>query len=342
MNVDAKQPILPVQPMQAPRSTAPSAPAPTQQTGGTGDGRQSLFAGVSLDLSYSRVESLSRSYSEQTPEGYRSVTQRLSRSFESSLSLDFAALGKFENASQRLAQVDPAVFSRWADEADDLFSFSEKDFTEFVDATNTMFDEIEKALGLSSTGLDHVAGFFSRQVKGFLADVKTNKDYMDQNPIGDGEDRGLGIPALMDNRMAGMKEELAAFLEEQAAAFDEQMAATVDESKRSVLASLKALYDQMLARLDERRKAEHDKAKNPVDPNRGDEVEKSRDGDEDGVDSRQTEAPTRSSSWESRIEVSRRVSMMATFAYGQMERSGDTTGASSDEGQTPRLLDIAA
>lgn len=184
------------------------------------------YVNVGLDLYYGQSESLTREVSQKVPDGYRKIRQKLSRSYESSLSLDFSFLKNFDGAGDKLSKIDPAVFDRWSKEAGDLFSFSKKDFKEFVTATNDLFNEMEKTLGLSSTGLDSVAGFFTSQVDRFLNDVQKQKAYLDQNPLGEGKDLGLGLPAILDGIKKDMPSRLASYFEDMLAKNEEISNAT--------------------------------------------------------------------------------------------------------------------
>ncbi len=210
--------------------------------------------GLSLDLSYSRAESLSMSAQKQTADGQTvSMRQDMSRSYEASLSVDVSFLSRIEGAAQKMANIDPQIFDKWQKEAGDLFSMSDKDFNEFVDATNQMFDEVEKALGMGPNGLDSIAGFMTGQVKGFLSDVQRNQDYMNANPLGQGEDLGLGVPALMDQRLADMPDALGKYLDQMRQQMDERMQAFGQEEHQPLLMRMRTMFQELLDRLASKR-----------------------------------------------------------------------------------------
>ncbi|MBF0169860.1 MAG: hypothetical protein HQK87_02020 [Nitrospinae bacterium] len=206
--------------------------------------------GLSLNLSYARSESLAMEAQKQTADGRTlSLKQEMARSYEANLSVDVSFLSRIEGAAEKMANIDPQVFASWQKEAGDLFSFSDKEFNEFVDATNTMFDEVEKAMGMGPTGLDSIAGFMTGQVKGFLDDVKQNRDYMEANPLGEGEEMGLGVPALMEGRLADMPDALTDYLEKMKGQMDEQMKAFGQEKAQPLLLKMRSMFQELLDRL---------------------------------------------------------------------------------------------
>ncbi len=189
-----------------PKSETVEQGKPVSNTGG------SLLGSVRLDLYYANEESLTRDFTSQNDTGYQSIHQEYQRRYEAGLSLDFSFLAKIDGAAEKLANLDQSVFNEWSAEAADLFSMSEKDFTEFVNATDGLFNELESALGMGPEGLDQVAGFFTSQVKSFLSDVKANQEYNEKNRLGEGKDAGLGIPAIAERIKENIPKDLEAFL----------------------------------------------------------------------------------------------------------------------------------
>ncbi|MBI5815134.1 MAG: hypothetical protein HZB29_05940 [Nitrospinae bacterium] len=240
--------LIQAQPEQL--SPQPSSGAGNQGVTGDGSDGSSLFYGhVSLDLSFSMSESLTRQTTSSGPDGYKTLTENMSRSFQAGLSLDFSFLQQFSGTTDKLSKMDQAVFGEWGQAASDLLDMNPKDFQEFVASTDKLFNEIEKALGLGSTGLDHVAQFFTDQVKGFLGDVKAQMDQFEKNPIGQGNDIGLNIPALFDKAKQAMPGDLQKFLEDQIAR------QSSEDPKSELLKKLQEIYKRLLDRLN-----------NPEDP----------------------------------------------------------------------------
>jgi len=223
---------------------------PPESAGGQGDTYKPsagiIFGNVSLDLYYSQAEYMKTEYTKQTPEGTQTISQELYRRFEAGLSLDFSFLGKFDGAAGKMSQLDPAVFSEWAATARDLLNLKQSDFEEFVKATDELFNEIEKALGMGPDGLDYAANFFSSQVDSFLNSVKQRVDYYDSHPLGQGEDLGLGIPGLLDNAKEKLPENLRKYLDELMAKLSEDL---LSDGKRSGILKLLEYLKQERAQL---------------------------------------------------------------------------------------------
>lgn len=206
-----------------------------------------VYGNVSLDLYTSRSESLTRQIELQGPDGYRGFRQELSRRFEAGLSLDFSFLAKVDGAAEKLSALDSSVMSDWMETASDLLNLKESDFEEFVVATDELFNEIEKVLGMGPEGLDYVADFFSQEVSAFLADVKTNMEYFDENPLGEGESMGLDIPMLGETARSAVAQDLQDFVNK---ILDEINANLIgqDGSKNSLFKALDELFREIMER----------------------------------------------------------------------------------------------
>lgn len=172
------------------------------------------FGSISLDLNFARSESLSRAASVRDANGYASIRQDLSRSYESELNIDFSFATTAPGVSEKLANLDPSILSGWQETAADLQSLSADDYNDFVKATDSMFNEIEKTLGMDSTGLDYAADFFKDKVGGFINDVNEQVDYFNNNPLGSGPDMGLNIPGLFDSAKEAIPGDLAKYLDQ--------------------------------------------------------------------------------------------------------------------------------
>ncbi|VAX25119.1 hypothetical protein MNBD_NITROSPINAE04-383 [hydrothermal vent metagenome] len=196
-----------------------------------------IYGNVSLDLYFSRAEYQRTDITKQGPNGVQTLRQELYRKFEAGISLDFSFMAKFDGAAEKMAQLDPSVFDKWMATASDLMDLKQSDFEEFVKATDELFNEIEKVLGMGPNGLDNIASFFSSQVGGFLDNVKEKVDYFNNNPLGQGEDLGLGIPGLLEDAKNSIPENLKQF-------FDELLAKlTKDLNGDPEMAGLKQLID---------------------------------------------------------------------------------------------------
>ncbi|HEB71134.1 MAG TPA: hypothetical protein ENI77_00755 [Nitrospirae bacterium] len=196
-----------------------------------------IYGNVSLDLYFSRAEYQRTDITKQGPNGVQTLRQELYRKFEAGLSLDFSFMAKFDGAAEKMAQLDPSVFDKWMATASDLMDLKQSDFEEFVKATDELFNEIEKVLGMGPNGLDNIANFFSSQVGGFLDNVKEKMDYFNTNPLGQGEDLGLGIPGLLEDAKNSIPENLKQF-------FDEMLAKlTEDLNADPQMAAMKQLID---------------------------------------------------------------------------------------------------
>ncbi len=206
-----------------------------------------VFGNISLDLYYGREEYLRADYSKQTADGYSNVRAELYRRYEAELNLDFSFLSNFEGAAEKMSQLDPAVFDKWSQTASDLLDLKEEDFEEFVAATDELFNEIEKVLGMGPEGLDHVADFFSDQVDNFLDRVKTQVDYFDENPLGEGEDLGLNLPSLLGDAKAAIPQEFDNYIDEMIARLQEDMFEN-ETQKSSMLEFLRAFREEWLNR----------------------------------------------------------------------------------------------
>jgi len=199
-----------------------------------------IYGNVSLDLYFSRAEYQRTDITKQGPDGVQTLRQELYRKFEAGLSLDFSFMAKFDGAAEKMAQLDPSVFDKWMATASDLMDLKQSDFEEFVKATDELFNEIEKVLGMGPDGLDNIASFFSSQVGGFLDNVKEKMDYFNTNPLGQGEDLGLGIPGLLEDAKNSIPENLKQF-------FDEMLAKlTEDLNADPQMAAMKQLIDNFL------------------------------------------------------------------------------------------------
>lgn len=174
-----------------------------------------IYGNVSLDLYFGRAEYQRTEYTRQGEDGStQTMRQELYRKFEAGLSLDFSFMARFEGAAEKMAQLDPAVFDKWMSTASGLMDLKDEDFEEFVKATDELFNEIEKVLGMGPDGLDHIANFFSSQVDSFLDDVKEQVDYFDTHPLGEGEDLGLGIPGLLQDAKDAIPDNFKQFMDE--------------------------------------------------------------------------------------------------------------------------------
>ncbi len=221
--------VAPARPNNAPASFSPAKPSAgsppdTVSTGylpadglsqptASKDYGSIVYGNVSLDLYASRSESLTRQIERQGPDGYRGLRQELSRRFEAGLSLDFSFLATVDGAVEKLSALDGSVMRDWMDTASDLLNLKEQDFKEFVKATDELFNEIEKVLGLGPDGLDNVADFFSGEVSRFLDDVKANMEYFDKNPLGASDSLGLDIPALGKTAKSNVPDDFKAYME---------------------------------------------------------------------------------------------------------------------------------
>ncbi|VAX25100.1 hypothetical protein MNBD_NITROSPINAE03-726 [hydrothermal vent metagenome] len=217
------------------QNLAPANPeTPPDSYNGSGS---AIYGNVSLDLYFSRAEYQRTDIKKQGPNGVETLRQELYRKFEAGLSLDFSFMAKFDGAAEKMAQLDPSVFDKWLNAASDLMDLKQSDFEEFVKATDELFNEIEKVLGMGPNGLDNIASFFSSQVGGFLDNVKEKVDYFNTNPLGQGEDLGLGIPGLLEDAKNSIPENLKQF-------FDELLAKlTKDLNGDPGMAGLKQLID---------------------------------------------------------------------------------------------------
>jgi len=182
-----------------------------------------IYGNVSLDLYFSRAEYQRTDITKQGPNGVQTLRQELYRKFEAGLSLDFSFMARFDGAAEKMAKLDPSVFDKWMTTASDLMDLKQKDFEEFVKATDELFNEIEKVLGMGPNGLDKIANFFSNQVGGFLDSVKEKVDYFNANPLGQGEDLGLGIPGLLEDAKNSIPENLKQFFDEMLAKLTKEL-----------------------------------------------------------------------------------------------------------------------
>lgn len=209
-----------------------------------------LFGNVSLDLYVSRSESLAREYTSEGPDGYQSLRQKLERRFESSLSLDFSFLAKLDGAAEKLNNLDSSVFSEWTNVATRLLDMKEDDFEDFVNATDELFNEIEKVLGMGPEGLDYVADFFTGKVDDFLNGVKGRIDYYGNNPLGEAEDLGLRIPDLAEAIKESIPNDLKIYLEELMAYLESRLMEG-RELMGTLLKSISELYKDIVDRYSE-------------------------------------------------------------------------------------------
>jgi hypothetical protein len=214
---------------------------------------------ISLDLNFARSESLSTSASVKDANGSASVRQDLSRSFESELKIDFSFASNDPAVADKLAKLDPAILADWQKTAANVKSLNPKDYNEFVKATDGMFNEIEKALGMSSTGLDNVAGFFKDKVGGFINDVNKQMDYFNKNPLGSGPDLGLNIPGLFDSAKKTIPDDLSKYLDKTI----KDMQSSNPESE--LLKRLKDIFKELIDKLTQ---PQTDPA-NPMAPQKG-------------------------------------------------------------------------
>lgn len=221
-SLPVEQPRLPVNPQQADTVT---------------------FGSISLDLNFARSDSLSRTASVKDANGYASVRQDLSRSYQSELNIDFSFASNAPGVSEKLANLDPSILADWQKTASDLQSLDPQDYTDFVQATDSMFNEIEKALGMDSTGLDYAANFFKDKVGGFINDVNKQMDYFNNNPLGSGPDMGLNIPGLFDSAKQSIPGDLATYLD--------QVMKDLEKSSpdSELLKQIKEIYKQLLEKL---------------------------------------------------------------------------------------------
>jgi hypothetical protein len=198
---------------------------------------------ISLDLNFARSESLSTAASVRDAKGSASVRQDLSRSFESDLKIDFSFASNDPAVADKLAKLDPSILADWQKTAANLKSGNPKDYNDFVKATDGLFNEIEKALGMGSTGLDNVAGFFKDKVSGFLNDVNKQMDYFNKNPLGAGPDMGLNIPGLFDAAKKSIPDDLSKFLD--------QVMRDMEKSNpdSELLKRLKEIFKQLMDKL---------------------------------------------------------------------------------------------
>jgi hypothetical protein len=171
------------------------------------------------------------------------VRQDLSRSFESELNIDFSFAAAVPGGAEKLSQLDPSMFAEWQNTAADLMSLNPQDYNEFVTATDNLFNEIEKALGMGSTGLDYAADFFKDKVGGFLNDVSQTMDYFNNNPLGSGADMGLNIPGLFDNVKKAIPGDLTKYLEQVMKDLENA------DPNSELLKYLKEIYKQLVEKL---------------------------------------------------------------------------------------------
>ena len=61
-----------------------------------------IYGSVSLDLNFSRSETLTQEYTRQGQDGYQSVRRQLTRQFDAGLSLDFSFLSTFDGAAEKV------------------------------------------------------------------------------------------------------------------------------------------------------------------------------------------------------------------------------------------------
>ena len=73
-----------------------------------------IYGSVSLDLNFSRSETLTQEYTRQGQDGYQSVRRQLTRQFDAGLSLDFSFLSTFDGAAEKMSKLDPSVFQKWS------------------------------------------------------------------------------------------------------------------------------------------------------------------------------------------------------------------------------------
>lgn len=148
---------------------------------------------VSLDLYFKQVEYRQSVYSYQDGNQSVTVNQSYYHSFEASLSLDFSFLTQYDRTADKVANLDPEVLRQFSDTASKLTSLNEGDLQNFLDAVDTLFNEFEKASGLSSDQLDGSAEFFKNAVSDFIHmvqdqfqnfDSPQNASIGNQNPVG--------------------------------------------------------------------------------------------------------------------------------------------------------------
>lgn len=137
---------------------------------------------VSLDLYFKQTEYRQSGYSYR--DGNQSVTasQSYYHSFEASLSLDFSFLTQYDQTANKVANLDPAVLQQFSDAASKLTSLNEGDLQNFLDAVDTLFNEFEKASGLTSDQLNGSADFFKNAVSDFIHMVQDQFQKFDQAP----------------------------------------------------------------------------------------------------------------------------------------------------------------
>lgn len=247
---DMAQPVAPGRRVPGPLHdtfTATGAPpeTPVSQSLGVQEQGAVIYGNISLDLHFRRSESLAVDYISQDPDGVRQIHQELARRFEAGLSLDFSFLARFEGAADKLKNLDASVFSEWAGAAADLMSIKQEDFEEFVTATDELFNEIEKTLGMSPDGLDYAADFFTAQVKDFIGDVRERMEYFNSHPLGEGEDKGLGMLDILKAAKEALPDEFEKYLEELISKLTEDLSRSAGEIFES-LKTLKEVYEEFL------------------------------------------------------------------------------------------------
>ncbi|MBI4666642.1 MAG: hypothetical protein HY751_09565 [Nitrospinae bacterium] len=225
---------------------ASNQPVPSDDANKSEKLGSAVFGNISLDLSYSQAESLSRQVTMQDSSGSVTTREDYFRSFSSSLSLDFSFMARYNGAADKLSQLDSSVFSDWNAAAGDLMSFNPKDYEEFVTATDQLFNEIEKVMGMGPTGLDHVAQFFSQEVKGFIDGVQGKLDYFKQNPLGEGANKGLDIPGLFNAANDAIPGDLQKFIEDTMPKLPDN---GQDSPENESLRRLRDIFAQLLEKL---------------------------------------------------------------------------------------------
>lgn len=299
----------------APESAVPPSPA--------------VYGNVSLDLYFGRSEYQMTEYTRSGQDGSHTVRQELYRRFEAGLSLDFSFLSRFDGAAEKMAQLDRSVFDKWSATANDLLSLKEEDFEEFVKATDELFNEIEKALGMGPDGLDHIAGFFASQVDGFIDSVREQMNYFDSHPLGEGEDMGLGIPALLDAAKQSMPEDFRRFMDETLAGLGVDAPDTGGEID--------------IAKLLEIFRREMEKFLDSVKERDGKEDPASDSHDEPGDGDKPAEDPAVGDGGSRTIEVSYyRKEVFQAYAEFSYEAGQPAVPSGADDGSARPAVDIAA
>jgi len=172
--LEVAQKILGMENTAAKQAVDAGQASPIEIDSSTGNYKPSkvgLGVEVNFDLFFSISAKQMISQGENATGSFYDASEEMSSRFESNFSMEIS--GRFFSLADLAQEIGPKVLDSFSNAVKGLAGLDDKALAKFFDATEALFDEVEKSLGLSNNALDGIANEMKNTASSFFEAVSS-------------------------------------------------------------------------------------------------------------------------------------------------------------------------